>query len=105
MAVTITELRKLQRQLNQLQKRVTELEKTKGVRRRISSKPSANLSERERAIQLLKRAGIARDLTEKEKRLAARWDTLSASEKKQVRDSLRAVRIDPPLSKLVHEMR
>ncbi|MBI4673424.1 MAG: hypothetical protein HY741_17365 [Chloroflexi bacterium] len=101
----VNELQKLQRQVNELQKRVAQLEKKKAQPRSITHKPKRELSERERAIQLLRRAGITREMMPEEKQLAAEWRALSAEEKKEVEDSLRAVRLDPPLSQLVHEMR
>lgn len=105
MAVTTAELKKLQREVAQLRKRVTQLEKKKKQPRSAGRKPKRSLSERERAIQLLRDAGITRELTAREKELASKWDALSPDEKKEVEDALRAVRIDPPLSQLIHEMR
>lgn len=115
MAVTSAELKKLQKQVSelqkllpqvtQLQKRVTELEQAKQQIRRPIRKTLNGLSERERAIQILRRAGITREPTAKEKQLAARWRARSPQEKKQVEDALRAVKIDPPLSQLIHDMR
>lgn len=115
MAATSTELKKLQQQVNelqilhlqvnQLQKRVTQLEKEKSQKRRSVRKPGSGLSERERAIELLRRTGVTRELTPKEKQLAARGRALSAKEKAIVNRELRQVRIDPPLSQLIHDAR
>lgn len=118
MTVTVAEIKKLQRDIKQLQRRMAKLEKQKSSTRAASHKrvkrtarttPTckgrAEESERERAIELLRRAGLLREMTPREKKIAARWDSLSPDEKTQVQDTLRAVRIDPPLSQLVHDMR
>ena len=101
----VSELQKLQRQVAQLQKRVAQLEKKQQPSRNLVPKPKNNLTERERAIKILREAGITRELTPREKAIAARWRALSQEEKDEVNRELRAVRIDPPLSQLIHDMR
>jgi hypothetical protein len=44
-------------------------------------------------------------MTLEENRLAAEWNVLPEEEKRQVEETLRRVRLDTPLSQLVHEMR
>lgn len=105
MTVTVTEFKKLQREIKQLQRRMAKLEKENPPRRKIARKPKRALTERERAIEILRRAGVTRDLTPKEKELAAKWRALSADEKEEVNRELRQVRLDPPLSQLIHDMR
>lgn len=115
MAVTSSELKKLQQQVTelqkllpkvtQLQKRVAQLEKKKKQVRQSVRKPKRQLSERERAITLLRQGGITREPTAKEKKLAAQWRALSEQEKQKVNQELRQVRIEPLLSQLIHDMR
>ncbi len=114
MATTITELKRLQREVETLKKKVARLEERGNGKRRIVRRkrqsPSPRLrqdhiSERERARDILRRGGITREMTLEENRLAAEWNVLPEEEKRQVEETLRRVRLDTPLSQLVHEMR
>ena len=91
MATTTAELRKLEREVEELRKRVAWLEQENGERKagasaqtasRDLSENSARLSERERARRILRRAGITRELTAEEKQLAAAWHALPEREKR-----------------------
>lgn len=112
MAIAEIELRELQKQVSKLQTDVEQLQERISLFEQDQKQPTAplpalsrDLSERERAIQLLKRAGLVSELPPEAKRLAAEWRALSPEEKKEVEDELRSVRIDPPLSQIIHDMR
>jgi hypothetical protein len=112
MAVSATELKRLQRDVATLKKKVAQLERRKNgkpqptarVSRSVASRANA-MSERERVREILRRAGVTRAMTADENQVAARWHALSTEEKREVNETLRRVRIDPPLSQLIHEMR
>ena len=95
-----------QEQLEELRKEVRRLQHTSTETRRIlrehglwpvKSKQAAPRSERERARLILRQANVVRDLTPAEQALADEW--------REVEAALRQVRIDPPLSQLIHELR
>ena len=101
-------------QLEELRKEVRRLQHTSTETRRIlrehglwpvKSKQAAPRSERERARLILRQANVVRDLTPAEQALADEWRALPVEEQREVEAALRQVRIDPPLSKLIHEMR
>lgn len=63
------------------------------------------LSERARVRAILKNSGVIREMTAAEKKIATRWDALPAAQKVEVEETLRGVKIDPPLSQLIHDLR
>lgn len=101
MAVTTTELKKLQRQLEQLQKRVERLESDKGVEPAPMRQALRPLSSNREIIAYLKEAGVIRDLTEEEKKLAAEWQALPQTEKNEVNRALSAIRLDQTVADLI----
>lgn len=116
MATPITELKKLQREIKQLQKRVAKLETTRNRARAVTQKrgkrvvprkPTATrpLKSNKEIIALLKSKGLIRDLTEQEKKLAAEWRALSPQEKQETNRELRSIRLDQTIAELVAEMR
>jgi hypothetical protein len=112
MATTETEIKQLRREIETLKKKVAQLQRRrngklrqKARKRKASVARPVVVSERERAREILRRAGITREMTPEEKKLAAEWRVLPAEEKRQVEETLRSVRLDPPLSQLIHEMR
>jgi hypothetical protein len=107
MATTREQLEKLRQEVRRLK---SESSETRRVLRehgllQIKSKKLAPLSERERALFILSQANIIREITPAEKALAEEWQALSALERQEVEEALRRVKIDPPLSQLIHEMR
>ena len=102
-------------QIEELRKEIRRLKNESTATRRIlrehglwpptKSKKAAHLSERERARLILRQANTMRDLTPAEQALADEWRALPVEEQREVEDALRQVRIDPPLSQLIHEMR
>lgn len=109
MAVTTADLKRMQRDIETLKKKVAQLERRKNGEAkpagRKSSSARTGLSERERVREILRRGGVTREMTTEEKRVAEQWTALSETEKRKVTETLRRVRIDPPLSQLIHEMR
>ena len=59
------------------------------------------VSERERGIEILRRAGALAELTPEEKQLAAAWRALPETRKRQVIETLKTTKFNPPLSETV----
>jgi len=112
MATTAAELKRIQTKIKKLETQVAQLRRVlreqgllpdgKGA---VSRKGAREMSERERVREILRRAGVTREMTPEEKQLAAEWDALSEEEKREVEETLRRLHLDPPLSQLIHEMR
>jgi hypothetical protein len=108
MATTHEQLEELRKEIRRLQHTSTETRRIlrqHGLWPPVKSKEVAHLSERERARLILRQADVVRDLTPAEQALAAEWRALPVEEQREVESALRQVRIDPPLSQLIHEMR
>lgn len=105
MAVTATDLKKLQRQLEQLQKRVERLESDKEVEPAPTRQALRPLSSNKEIIAYLKEVGVIRDLTEEEKKLAAEWHALPQKEKDEVNQALSEIRLDQTVAELIAEVR
>ena len=71
----------------------------------IKRKKTTGLSERERARLILRQANVIREMTPEEIALADEWRALSSAEQQEAEAALRQVRIEPLLSRLIHEMR
>lgn len=63
--------------------------------------PKGVISERERAIAVLRNAGMLAELTLEEKALAARWRALPEERKRHVIEKLRTTHFGPPLSESI----
>ena len=59
------------------------------------------LSERERVLEKLRRAGVIRELTAEERARAAAWDALPEERKQHIIEKLKTTRFDPPLSESI----
>jgi len=101
-------------QIEELRKEIKRLKNESSETRRIlqehglwpiKHKKNAQLSEREQARLILRQANVLREMTPAEKALADEWRALPVEEQREVEEALRRVRIDPPLSQLIHEMR
>lgn len=102
MATVEAELRELKARVGRLEQVVREL--------RGDSSPAApaemeDLSERERALAILKAEGLIRDLTPEERALAAEWQALPEEEKQAHVRLMRSLVLDPPLSQIIIENR
>jgi len=102
MATVEAELRELKARVGRLEQIVREL--------REDSSPAAladieNLSERERALAILKAEGLIRDLTPEEQALAAEWQALPEEEKQAHIQLMKSLVLDPPLSQIIIENR
>lgn len=105
MAVTATDLKKLQRQLEQLQKRVERLESDKVVEPAPTRQATPPLTSNKEIIAYLKSIGIIGEPTEEEKRLAEEWRALSQQEKDEVNRALSEIRLDQTVAELIAEVR
>ncbi len=107
MATTREQIEELRKEIRRLKNEST---KTRRILREhglwpVRYKKNAHLSERERARLILRQANVVREMTPAEKALADEWRALPVEEQREVEEALRQVRIDPPLSQLIHEMR
>ena len=112
MATTREELEQLRKEVRKLKTENAEIRRIlreNGLRpkngKRTGPKDLRGLSERERGIEILRRAGAIREMTPEEEKLAAEWRALPEEEKREAEEALRNVKIDPPLSQLIHDMR
>ncbi len=107
MATTREQIEELRKEVRRLKNESTE---TRRILREhglwpVRYKKNTRLSERERARLILRQANVVRDMTPAEQALADEWRALPVEEQREVEEALRQVRIDPPLSQLIHEMR
>ncbi len=112
MAITTNEIKRMQRDIETLKKKVARLEKRKNGKRQIPARKSEpiatrvdKLSERERVRAILRQAGMLAELTPEEKARAARWRALPEEEKRRVRDELWNLKLQKPLSQIIIENR
>jgi tellurite resistance protein len=112
MATTREQLQQLQKEVRRLKIANAEMQRVlreSGLlaadKKRVARKDLRGMSERERAREILRRAGVTREMTVEEERIAVQWDALSENEKREAEETVRRVRIDPPLSQLIHTMR
>ncbi len=105
MAVNSSELKSLQRQVEQLQQRVARLESRKRTKRSAPRKSARPPTSRQNIIALLEKNGVIRSVTPEEQHLAAEWNTLASKEKKRVNQALRQIHLDTSLAELVREVR
>ena len=102
MATVEAELRELKARVGRLEQVVQEL--------RRDSSPAAptemeELSERERALAILKAEGLIRDLTPEERALATEWQVLPEEEKQAHIQLMKSLVLDPLLSQIIIENR
>ena len=107
MATTREQIEELRKEVRRLKNESTE---TRRILREhglwpVKHKKSAPQSERERARLILRQANVARELTPAEHALADEWRALPVEEQREVEVALQQVRIDPPLSQLIHDLR
>ncbi|MDZ7320021.1 MAG: hypothetical protein ONB11_12750 [candidate division KSB1 bacterium] len=65
----------------------------------------SELSENERAVQILQDAGILVELDPALKRQAAEWRALPEERKRAVIEKLNSLRLEPSLSQIIHDER
>jgi len=63
------------------------------------------VSERDRVTQILRDAGMLAELDPELKRQAAEWRALPEERKQAVINKLNSLRLDPPLSQIIHDER
>ncbi|MBI5653189.1 MAG: hypothetical protein HZC40_22500 [Chloroflexi bacterium] len=107
MAITATEIRQMQREIETLKKKVARLEKRENGKRHAHT-PVARakkISERERVRAILRNAGVLAELTPEEKAMAAEWRALPQARKEFIIQKLRTTQFNPPLSETVMQDR
>ncbi|MBI5301830.1 MAG: hypothetical protein HY868_06820 [Chloroflexi bacterium] len=104
MAVTTTDLKRIQREVETLKKKVAQLEQRKNGKRRAPAKKRApaalrthGASENDLADEILQRAGLLAELTPAEQALAAEWRALPEERKQQVIHKLETANFKPTL--------
>ena len=93
-------IEKLERSSRQKNGRVERKRKTR-ARNSETTAARGKLSERERAIEVLRNAGMLAELTPEDKALAAEWRVLPEERKQEVIRKLDSIRFDPPLSETI----
>jgi hypothetical protein len=63
------------------------------------------IAEKERIIALLWAKGLISEPTEREREIAAEWTALSEKDKREHRELMDSLRLDPPLSQLILDSR
>jgi hypothetical protein len=112
MAITATELKRLQREVETLKGKVARLERRQNGKRRAVARAHAAISPRRRevgdnarAVEILRQAGLLAELTPEEKAMAAEWRALPEARKREVMRTLETTHFNPPLSETVIEDR
>jgi hypothetical protein len=105
MTTTTVQLKKLQHEVETLKKRVARLERKNGEREETPLKSTKGRTEAEHVDEILRRAGLLAELTPGEKARAAEWRALPEERKREVIEKLDSLRLNPPLSKLIHDER
>ncbi len=112
MAVTATDLKKMQRDIEQLKKQVARLERRENTKSRVASKkrsasarPRRTVNENELADEILRSAGLLAELTSEEKAMAAEWRALPEERKRQVVRALETANFRPTLSESIIQSR
>jgi hypothetical protein len=109
MAIAVSEIKKMQRDIATLKKEVAQLKRKNGKRR--EPKPVvlparvSRTSENERVLALLRSKGMVSELPPEAKARAARWDALPEEEKKRISDEFFNLKLDKPLSDIIIENR
>lgn len=105
MSTSAIELKKLQSQIKELQKRVAKLEAA-GRRNQPARKNTAHpFKSNIELIALLKSRGLVGEPTKEEKRLASEWRALAPGEQDNVMRTLREIRLKQPIAELIAELR
>ncbi len=102
MATVEAELRELKARVVRLEQVVREL---RGDSTLAAPAGMKDLSERERALAILKAEGLIRDPTTEERALAAEWQALPEEEKQAHIQLMRSLVLDPLLSQIIIENR
>ncbi len=105
----LAELREEVRQLRHDQDEMASALRARGLLRdtnkRAVAELDANLTEGERANEVLRRAGLLAELTPEERARAAEWLAMPEEERKKLRDEFYNLKLDKSLSDIVIENR
>jgi cell division septum initiation protein DivIVA len=112
MAITATDLKQMQRDIETLKKQVARLERRGNGKPRVAAKKSAaalplarEMNENKRADEILRRAGMLTELTPEEKAMAAEWRALPEERKQEVIRALETANFKPTLSEIIIQNR
>jgi hypothetical protein len=113
MATTSEQLKRMQREIEILKKKVVRLERRESGKRQVerprkstgSRERKGSASERERASGALQAAGLVSEPTEYERQLVAEWRQVPEPERNQLVEQFRNMELDRPLSDLIIEQR
>jgi len=106
MAVPEVQFRELVKRVEHLEKGLHRLELA--LERAVAPAPEVSLeglSERERGLAALRRAGLLVDPSPYTLALAEEWHKRPKEERERIQAELRALRLDPPLSELIIQNR
>jgi hypothetical protein len=99
--------------LSALEKTVAELEtklsllvlKTEMIPAETAVSLDDSIAEKELGLALLRAKGLISEPTEREREIAAEWRALSEEEKREHREFMDSLRLDPPLSQIILDNR
>ena len=104
MATTAVEIKRLRREVETLEQRITRLERRENGGKR-KAVPKRAASQRDRVREILRQSGLLAELTPEEKARAVEWRALPEAEKQRVRDELWNLKLAKPLSQIIIENR
>ena len=115
MASQVVKIRELDQRLERVEKQVARLEREKKSRRegsptvRQSSRTRTRVvvrrSRSEEVDEILRRAGLLHEPTERERQLVAEWQAVSLEERTRLVEEFRAMKFEKPLSDIIIENR
>ncbi|MBI3538042.1 MAG: hypothetical protein HY070_10860 [Chloroflexi bacterium] len=113
MAIRESELKQMRREIENLKRQVANLKRAHNgkarprVKRAISASRKVNraLSENERALEIVRRAGLLSEPTEREKQRVTKWLAVPEEERKRLQQEYRTAKLDKMLSDIVIENR
>ena len=106
MAVPEVQLKELVKRVEHLERGLNRLEIV--LERRVAPEPEVpleELSERERGLAALRRAGLLVDPPPHILAAAEEWRRIPEEERRRIQAELRTLRLDPPLSQIILESR
>lgn len=106
MAILETQLKELGKRVEQLEEGLHRLEAELELEEAPATEVAVEgLSEKERGLAALRRAGLLVDPPPHILAVAEEWRRIPEEERKKIQAELRALRLDPPLSQIILESR
>jgi len=106
MAVSEAQFEELVKRVERLETGLHQLEVS--VEQKVSPRPepeATELSEKDRGLAALRRAGLLVDPSPYTRALAEEWRKRPKEERERIQAELRALRLDPPLSEIIIQNR